>query len=563
MRDELSYLEPMRRQLAEVLYKQAGSLPSVTLSSNLVAQAENYAQQFKAQKGDLDGLEELKILYSELQTYLWVTQLFIEQDSPNQEVVEALRKLKGQIVNHSEYLAEKTVFFSLPTQAEIEEIEQKIDTLIQEIDVIFPGGEFSIQQTGDPFAHLKTEFASLKNKLTEYKNLKEVPYSTRVQRVLEMSEQVKPLLKKAGEYIRFTLKLGRSIPPIGPVGLAVKTISLLLDIQELLDACQKLDNSEKLSELNQALKNATKETEIALKRATSAECQEVDAPLDKLNTEILKLINDKNLAGSMNSLWAEFNKAQRAAYINEGDFENSHKKTTNALKEYLQKLNEVNAQIDIICQCNNEIKNELEKVFQAYRNQCVNISNPAAKCNVATTDLRVNSPVLFGFWNQYSVNDFRTWLQDPGGTGIFNRIAEIQALMTVYEGTDPTLISRPSSEFGYDFYVGSLRLSLKRTPIDGSFNQDTQGKIATFFRNGQARKDKLLLDQRCSADTTHVKEIIKSIDKFKNLPTDEIYSRFVVEAQHNRIPPLKVRYCSKSYIFQCGVNSQPIITSSF
>jgi hypothetical protein len=284
VRDELSYLEPMRRQLAEVLQKQAGSLPSVTLSSNLVAQAENYAQQFKAQKGDLDGLEELKILYSELQTYLWVTQLFIEQDSPNQEVVEALRKLKGQIVKHSEYLAEKSVFFTLPSQVEIEAIEQKIDTLIQEIDAIFPSGEFSVQQTGDPFAHLKTEFASLKNKLNEYKNLKEVPYSTRVQRVLEMSEQVKPLLKKAGEYIRFTLKLGRSIPPIGPVGLAVKTISLLLDIQELLDACQKLDNSEKLSELNQSLKKATQETEIALRRATSAECREVDAPLDTLES---------------------------------------------------------------------------------------------------------------------------------------------------------------------------------------------------------------------------------------------------------------------------------------
>jgi hypothetical protein len=55
VRDELDYLEPMRRQLAEVLQKQAGSLPSVTLSSNLVAQAESYAQQFKAQKGDLDG----------------------------------------------------------------------------------------------------------------------------------------------------------------------------------------------------------------------------------------------------------------------------------------------------------------------------------------------------------------------------------------------------------------------------------------------------------------------------------------------------------------------------
>lgn len=35
------------------------------------------AQQFKAQKGDLDGLKELKILYAELQTYLWVTRLFI------------------------------------------------------------------------------------------------------------------------------------------------------------------------------------------------------------------------------------------------------------------------------------------------------------------------------------------------------------------------------------------------------------------------------------------------------------------------------------------------------
>ncbi len=51
MRDELSYLEPLRRQLAEVLQKQAGSLPSVTLSSNLLAQAESDAQQFKAQKG--------------------------------------------------------------------------------------------------------------------------------------------------------------------------------------------------------------------------------------------------------------------------------------------------------------------------------------------------------------------------------------------------------------------------------------------------------------------------------------------------------------------------------
>ena len=111
VRDELGYLEPMRRQLAEVLQKQAGALPNVTLSSNLVAQAESDAQQFKAHKGDLDGLEELKILYSELQTYLWVTQLFIEQDSPNQEVVEALRKLKGQIVQHSEYLAQEYKLF--------------------------------------------------------------------------------------------------------------------------------------------------------------------------------------------------------------------------------------------------------------------------------------------------------------------------------------------------------------------------------------------------------------------------------------------------------------------
>ena len=55
VRDELGYLEPMRRQLAEVLQKQAGALPNVTLSSNLVAQAESDAQQFKAHKGDLDG----------------------------------------------------------------------------------------------------------------------------------------------------------------------------------------------------------------------------------------------------------------------------------------------------------------------------------------------------------------------------------------------------------------------------------------------------------------------------------------------------------------------------
>ena len=70
MRDELGYLEPLRRQLARVLQKQAGTLPNVTLSSSLVAQAENYDQQFKAQKGDLDGLEELKMLCSELQTSL-------------------------------------------------------------------------------------------------------------------------------------------------------------------------------------------------------------------------------------------------------------------------------------------------------------------------------------------------------------------------------------------------------------------------------------------------------------------------------------------------------------
>jgi len=55
VRDGLGYLEVIRRQLAEVLQKQAGSLPSITLSSNLLAQAESDAQQFKAQKGDLDG----------------------------------------------------------------------------------------------------------------------------------------------------------------------------------------------------------------------------------------------------------------------------------------------------------------------------------------------------------------------------------------------------------------------------------------------------------------------------------------------------------------------------
>jgi len=136
VRDELSYLEPMRRQLAEVLQKQAGSLPSVTLSSNLVAQAESDAQQFKAQKGDLDGLEELKILYSELQTYLWVTQLFIEQDSPNQEVVEALRKLKGQIVNHSEYLAQRPDTLDRGTPELDQLYNAYLNTSIQELTAL-------------------------------------------------------------------------------------------------------------------------------------------------------------------------------------------------------------------------------------------------------------------------------------------------------------------------------------------------------------------------------------------------------------------------------------------
>jgi hypothetical protein len=292
-----------------------------------------------------------------------------------------------------------------------------------------------------------------------------------------------------------------------------------------------------------------------------------------LNTEILKLISDKNLAGSMNSLWAEFNKAQRAAYINEGDFENSHKKTTNALKEYRQKLNEVNAQIDIICQCDNKIKNELEKAFQSYSNQCAS-SISEAKCSVATTDLRVNNPVLFGFWNQYSVNDFIKWVGDDGGSGKIdhNTIAELQGLMTVYEGTEPTLISRPKvragQDPGYDFVVGQLRINHKRIPLSGFFERQTWNKIEEFLEKAEARKDKLLLDQRCSTNIsqfTSTEENNKGyfVKKYPNLSPSEVYSRFVVEAQHNRIPPLKVRYCSKSYIFQCGVNSQPIITSSF
>ncbi len=152
VRDELSYLEPMRRQLAEVLQKQAGSLPSVTLSSNLVAQAEGYAQQFKAQKGDLDGLEELKILYSELQTYLWVTQLFIEQDSPNQEVVEALRKLKGQIVNHSEYLAQRPNLLDRDKSLILADLSRMGNVALQALDTLLANTEpegFGIQSENE------------------------------------------------------------------------------------------------------------------------------------------------------------------------------------------------------------------------------------------------------------------------------------------------------------------------------------------------------------------------------------------------------------------------------
>jgi hypothetical protein len=175
VRDELSYLEPMRRQLAEVLQKQAGSLPNVTLSSNLLAQAENYAQQFKAQKGDLDGLEELKILYSELQTYLWVTQLFIEQDSPNQEVVEALRKLKGQVVNHSEYLAQEYKLFETGDPAEIAAENQKIEMLSNELEVSLAdlSGGFQIQANLST-ADLKAQAQELIKKLRSLKNSKNI-----------------------------------------------------------------------------------------------------------------------------------------------------------------------------------------------------------------------------------------------------------------------------------------------------------------------------------------------------------------------------------------------------
>ena len=152
VRDELGYLEPMRRQLASVLQKQAGSLPNVTLSSNLVVQAEGYAQQFKAQKGDLDGLEELKILYSELQTYLWVTQLFIEQDSPNQEVVEALRKLKGQIVNHSEYLAQRPNLLDRDKSLILADLSRMGNVALQALDTLLANTEpegFGIQSDNE------------------------------------------------------------------------------------------------------------------------------------------------------------------------------------------------------------------------------------------------------------------------------------------------------------------------------------------------------------------------------------------------------------------------------
>jgi hypothetical protein len=170
VRDELDYLEPLRRQLAEVLQRQAGSLPIVTLSSNLSAQAENYAQQFKAQKGDLDGLEELKILYSELQTYLWVTQLFIEQDSPNQEVVEALRKLKGQVVNHSEYLAQEYKLFETGDPAEIAAENQEIDSIITELELAIAelGNDFQIQALS--VNEIKAKASELVNQLKSFKN---------------------------------------------------------------------------------------------------------------------------------------------------------------------------------------------------------------------------------------------------------------------------------------------------------------------------------------------------------------------------------------------------------
>ncbi|MGE3725799.1 MAG: hypothetical protein AB7I41_09620 [Candidatus Sericytochromatia bacterium] len=272
VRDELGYLEVMRRQLAEVLQKQAGSLPSVTLSSNLVAQAESYAQQFKAQKGDLDGLEELKILYSELQTYLWVTRLFIEQDSPNQEVVEALRKLKGQIVEHSEYLAFAPDKLDRGTPELDQLYNAYLNTSIQELTALSTelGGDFQIQ-AGPSNTDIKKKVDQL---LAAFKNAN--LGKTTAARKAKLAEVQKSSLS--------LLKGFSKVKAFGPGGRGKAILSALRTIGEI--ALKARDIQLSLEEINEECLG--KELEETLKKIQAKNLKAVQnykKLLDKIGSD--------------------------------------------------------------------------------------------------------------------------------------------------------------------------------------------------------------------------------------------------------------------------------------
>ncbi|MGE3725794.1 MAG: hypothetical protein AB7I41_09595 [Candidatus Sericytochromatia bacterium] len=306
VRDELSYLEPMRRQLAEVLYKQAGSLPSVTLSSNLVAQAQGYEQQFKAQQGDLDGLEELKILYSELQTYLWVTRLFIEQNNDSAEVVEALRKLKGQIVEHSEYLAREYKLFETGDPAEIAAENQEIDSLIAELETAIAelGGDFQIQALS--INEIKAKATQLANQLKALKTSKNI--SQRIA-VLQNSRNfiLKELMSRSSRMTADFVgggktKLLNALIKILRAGLKIESFRRTL--QEI--SCDEaVSIKQKFDEFNRLMVLIEKAAQAIAEKITSNECIEngdpkvLQAAIEKLlllgneQTGSLKVINDK------------------------------------------------------------------------------------------------------------------------------------------------------------------------------------------------------------------------------------------------------------------------------